>query len=124
MTFDKEWLRETVAWGPALGSGVTILYKTIVDSTRWSLVYEAVFEFESVCYKTSYRVGATEYQDEDPYEYDDDPVTVEVVEPCYTIHIDYLTADEITARGVKTMKVDGGPPPALARLYVTDKQTV
>jgi hypothetical protein len=48
-----------------------IIYDNIVDNSRWSIHHEVVFEFENKFYKTSYRIGATENQDERPWEYDD-----------------------------------------------------
>ena len=52
----------------------------IVDTTRWSIIYDLVFEFEGKFYRTSYSVGATESQDESPWEYDDEVVCHEVKE--------------------------------------------
>jgi hypothetical protein len=63
----------------------------LIDSSRWSLVYEMIFEHEGKYYASSYSVGATEQQDESPYENDPDEIecqevhkvikTVEVWEP-------------------------------------------
>lgn len=39
-------------------------------SSRWSKNYSRVFEFDGKLYSTTYSVGATEYQDERPYEYE------------------------------------------------------
>lgn len=119
MKFNNKWLRHNVAWGP--GDGVTIIYDNVVDSTRWSVIHEVVFQHDGVYYKSSYRVAATECQDEDPYEYNDEETEVTVVEPYYVVSISYLTADDVEASGVKPLKVDGGPFPVLARLYVTEK---
>ena len=43
----------------------------IVDNTRWSAVYEDVYQrlSDKKFFKTTYRKGATEMQDERPYEY-------------------------------------------------------
>ena len=43
----------------------------IVDNTRWSIVYEDVYQrlSDKKFFKTTYRKGATEMQDERPYEY-------------------------------------------------------
>lgn len=45
----------------------------IVNSTRWSIVYEDVYQrlSDKKFFKTTYSVGATEMQDEIPYEYGD-----------------------------------------------------
>lgn len=65
MKFKKAFLQEMV------GEGVS---DVIVDHSRWSVVHEAVFEHEGKFYSTSYSVGATEQQDEAPYEYDKDEI--------------------------------------------------
>jgi len=62
----------------------------IVDVTRWSLIYENIYKQKSSgkFFKTSYRVGATEYQDERPYEYLTEAVFEEVfpVEKLVTVY--------------------------------------
>lgn len=53
----------------------------IVDTTRWSNIYEGIFQHipSQKYYKMWWSVGATESQDEQPFEYDD-PAPVEVHE--------------------------------------------
>ena len=41
----------------------------ITDNGRWSIYHEIVFEDNGKFYKTTYSVGATESQDESPWEY-------------------------------------------------------
>jgi len=48
---------------------------------RWDVIYRAVFEHESKFYETTYQVGATEVQDERPYEYEDDEISCKEVFP-------------------------------------------
>lgn len=48
------------------------LEDNIVDTSRWSIHHEVVFEHEGKFYRSSYSVGATEYQDETPWENDAD----------------------------------------------------
>lgn len=50
----------------------------IVDTTRWSIIHEIVFEDNGKFYMTTYSEGATEYQDERPWEYDDEIKCTEV----------------------------------------------
>ena len=57
-----------------------IVYDRVVDNTSWSIIYELVFKYNNKYYKTSYSVGATEYQDETPWEYNDE-IECEEVEP-------------------------------------------
>lgn len=49
----------------------------VVDTSRWSIIYELIFEHDGKFWRTSYSVGATESQDESAWEYDS---TVECVE--------------------------------------------
>ena len=50
----------------------------IIDTTRWSIVHEIVFEDQGKFYMTTYSEGATECQDERPWEYDDEIKCTEV----------------------------------------------
>lgn len=50
----------------------------IIDTTRWSIVHEIVFEDKGKFYQTTYSEGATEMQDERPWEYDDEVECTEV----------------------------------------------
>ncbi len=53
----------------------------IVDVTRWSIIYEDIYKQKSSgkFFKTSYSSGATESQDEQPYEYVKEAVFKEVI---------------------------------------------
>ena len=42
----------------------------IIGHNRWSVVHEIVFEYNGKCYQTTYSIGATEMQDERPWEYE------------------------------------------------------
>lgn len=50
----------------------------IIDTTRWSIVHEIVFADNGKFYQTTYSEGATEMQDESPWEYDDEVECTEV----------------------------------------------
>ena len=79
MKFNKEFLKG-IAEDDYDMTIVKVIHNDIVDTTRWSIVYEVVFKFDNKFYKTHYSVGATESQDERPYEYDGDEIEcVEVV---------------------------------------------
>jgi hypothetical protein len=58
------------------------IHDKIVGTSRWSIQHEIVFEYEGKHYETSYQVGATESQDEGPWEYEKevDCYEVELVE--------------------------------------------
>lgn len=53
----------------------------IIDHTRWSVVHEMIFQQISTgkFYRSHYNRGATEMQDERPYEYDGDIIACEQV---------------------------------------------
>ncbi len=50
----------------------------VIDTSRWSTFHEIIFEHEGKYYQTSYSVGSTEYQDERPWEYEDEVDCTEV----------------------------------------------
>ena len=50
----------------------------LIGTSRWSIQHEIIFQFEEKFYRTWYQVGATEYQDESPWEYDEEITTEEV----------------------------------------------
>ncbi len=72
MKFSKEFLREQ--------EGETI-YDRINGHGRWTVHHERVFKHEGKFYLTTYMVGATESQDESPYEYDKDEIECPEVFP-------------------------------------------
>lgn len=55
-----------------------VIYDKIIDTTRWSIVHKIVFEDNGKFYQTTYMEGATEMQDERPWEYEDEIECVEV----------------------------------------------
>lgn len=52
----------------------------IINTTRWSIIHEIIFEDNGKFYMTTYSEGATECQDESPWEYDDDEIKCTEVE--------------------------------------------
>lgn len=56
-----------------------VVQDTIIDNSRWSIIHEIVFKWtDRKYYKTTYSVGATESQDERPWEYETEVECVEV----------------------------------------------
>lgn len=51
-----------------------VLQDTIVGTSRWSERHEIVFKYNDATYITHYSCGATENQDESPFEYANDEV--------------------------------------------------
>jgi len=50
----------------------------IVDTSRWSIHREIIFAYEGKFYRTYYSEGATEMQDERPWEYETEIECIEV----------------------------------------------
>jgi len=65
MKFNTNFLIEMV------GEGV---HREIIDKSRWSVTYEEIFEHEGKYYRTYYDVGATEMQDQQPYEWEPEEI--------------------------------------------------
>lgn len=57
--------------------GVEVIYDKIIDNRRWSIDHEIVIKKDGKFYMDTYSVGATESQDESPWEYSE-PNFVEV----------------------------------------------
>ena len=72
MLFDKQFLVDM--------EGRTI-EDVITSNGRWSIHHKRIFEHEGKFYVTRYSCGATEMQDEQPYEYAEDQVECEEVIP-------------------------------------------
>jgi hypothetical protein len=60
--------------------GYTIMENRMVDRDRWSIHHELVFKFEDKFYLAPYSVGATEYQDESPWQHESEFVQCYEVE--------------------------------------------
>lgn len=69
----------------------TTIEKEITDTSRWSIQYEGVFKHEPTgkFYSADWSVGATEQQDESPFEYETEVEFTEVAPQEITI-IKYL----------------------------------
>lgn len=65
MKFSKEFLQD---------DGGETVYDKVIGRRRWSLDRERVFKHEGRYFRTRYSVGATENQDERPYEDEDDEI--------------------------------------------------
>ena len=83
--FTKEYMEE-VLWGDA--EGTEIIVNEIIDTSRWSNHYSLIFKKDDKYYRAYYSSGATEQQDERPWEYEDEVKCTEV-EPYEKTVIDY-----------------------------------
>lgn len=70
--FSKEYLKDN------LDLPYSALEDKIVDTSRWSIHHSIIFEDQGKFYKTYYSEGATEMQDESPWEYDNEIECTEV----------------------------------------------
>ena len=61
--------------------GFKIVEDKLSGTSRWSVIYRLVFGFEGKFYSTSYRYGATEMQEENPFDYDEEEIECEEVVP-------------------------------------------
>ena len=81
----KETLKLTPEEGRQIVWEDTEEFKTIkedvIDTSRWSIIYEIIVQrlSDNKFFKSNYSVGATESQDEQPYEYASEAVFTEVV---------------------------------------------
>jgi hypothetical protein len=62
--------------------GFTVVKKVITAHSRWAILYMLVFRRndDGQLFGADYRVGATEYQDEEPFQYQDPVKCFEVEE--------------------------------------------
>jgi len=74
-TFTKEFLVDEL---DLPDNDDIVVYREISDTSRWSIHYDLVFKYEDKFYKTYYSIGATESQDEGPWEFDETVNCVEV----------------------------------------------
>jgi hypothetical protein len=104
MKFKKEFLQEVV-WRDA--DNVKVMLDEITDTSRWSIHHWIVFEFEGKFYGVSYSVGATESQDESPFQCDPDEIYVSEVRPVEKTIIDYVVVKNDDHRERKLNRKEG-----------------
>ncbi len=85
-SFPKEMMQEVVGMSPSERYSdipLVMIKETITDTGRWTITYEAVIQdlTDGKFYKIWYSRGATEMQDESPFEYDGDEIECVEVEP-------------------------------------------
>ena len=89
--FPKEFLRELLweeesEFEDKLGLKVR---DEISDTGRWSVHHELVFSYDEKFYAVNYSTGATEYQDERPFDNEDEEVDCYEVAPKPVTVIEY-----------------------------------
>jgi len=81
MKFDKKYL-QNVVWSEE----GEIIENKIIETSRWSIHYRMIFKTEDGrLFETFYERGATEMQDQQPYEYDSDEIECSEVKPVKTV---------------------------------------
>lgn len=58
-----------------------VIEDKIIDTSRWSVLSHLIFKVDGKFYESTYSTGATEQQDESPYEYDGDEIECSEVFP-------------------------------------------
>jgi len=83
--FDKDFMFDVI---DNESNNAELISDEIIDTTRWSIIHRIIFKKDNKYYSTTYSEGATEYQDEAPWEYDD-MVECREVEPYEKVIIEY-----------------------------------
>lgn len=89
MKFKKEYLQECAR------ENTDVIINEIVEHGRWTLTYEIIFRFEDKFYRSFYQRGATENQDESPYEFDEDNIECEEVYAMQVLVTQYKSIEEL-----------------------------
>jgi hypothetical protein len=72
------------------GDDYEVISNDIIDHSRWSVIHEMIFKYDGKFFKTSYSVGATEQQDERPYDYEGETIECKEVKPVEKTIIEYV----------------------------------
>jgi hypothetical protein len=88
-TFDKEELKLVIGED---SESLKLIEDDITDTGRWTVHHKMIFEDVETgkFYLTNYSVGATEQQDEYPFEYAPDEISCVEVKPVEKIVIKYV----------------------------------
>lgn len=101
MKFEKETLLEILGGDSEEYEKVS---DEITDNSRWSIHHYMIFkDSKGNFYGVDYTVGATESQDESPWEYDGDEIEVEELREAYSISRNFVGKDSPETAFEKTM---------------------
>jgi len=92
MKFSKEFM-QNLAWEDH-EDDVKIITNELTSTSRWSLFYDLIFKYQGKFYRSTYSKGATEQQDERPYEYEGDEIECSEVYPVEETVIVYKKKSE------------------------------
>ena len=91
MELDREKAQAIIEGSEA---GWTRIKTTITGVSRWSIHSTAICEFEGRFYQLDYKEAATEIQDEVPFEWAEEPITIPevvAVEKVMTVYLEVKT---------------------------------
>ena len=88
-TFKKDFMLELFD----APENAEVIKDEIYENSRWSIRSELIFKFEGKFYQVCYSVGATEQQDESPWEYDGEDIECSEVKPVEVVTINYVSVD-------------------------------
>lgn len=80
MKFKREFMQR-LAYDDIYPKEAEVIENKIISVGRWDIHYEIVFKTNSKYYRSYYSIGATENQDNQPYEYDGNEIECEEVVP-------------------------------------------
>ncbi|HUX78837.1 MAG TPA: hypothetical protein VMW10_03690 [Alphaproteobacteria bacterium] len=89
MKFKKEFLIDII-------DTCDVVLNEVIDHSRWSMHYRMIFRHNNKYYESYYSVGATEQQDESPYEYDPDEIECDEVKQVEKVVIVWEKVNETT----------------------------
>lgn len=94
--FPKDVLREVISDDARESYCLERIENEIYDTSRWSNHYELIFRDTNGghYWKTYYSVGATESQDEDPFEFEDGMIDCIQVEPVEVLVTQYVAVKD------------------------------
>jgi len=72
-----------------------VISDEIIATSRWSMHHMCIFKLDDRFYRTYYSKGATEMQDESPYEYDGEWIEVTEVVPKQVVVTQYVTKEAV-----------------------------
>ena len=91
MEFPKEDLQDLIRFCDV--DGLELIKDEITDTSRWSVHHTMIFKHNGKYYLAGYSEGATEIQDESPFEYEPDMIECPEVEPVEVTVTEYRVKD-------------------------------
>ena len=96
MKFNADFLRDDLE---VPYRGDCVIKDKIVDTGRWTINHEVIFEYDGKFYRTYYERGATEQQEMTPWEYEGDEIECQEVKKVEVIKTDWVPVDQPAGQG-------------------------